>query len=84
MHQILTPSKELEVIGVIDKNIDENMITVPLTGIRRKKPVLWVQRWIWIRIQGAKQMRIHAEAHPGQTLPSQNVEFLHEKCTFCS
>jgi hypothetical protein len=40
MHQILTPSKELEVIGVIDKNIDENMITVPLTGIRRKKPVL--------------------------------------------
>jgi hypothetical protein len=33
----------------------------------------------WIRIQGAKPMRVHADLYlePGQTLVSQKVEFLH-------
>ncbi len=34
---------------------------------------------IRIQIQGAKQMRIHADA--GQTLKSQKVKFWHEKYT---
>ena len=33
---------------------------------------------IWIRIQGAKPMRIHADPDTGHTLKSQKVELLHE------
>jgi hypothetical protein len=36
-----------------------------------------------IRIQGTKPMRIHADPDPGQTLPSQKVEYLHEKYILC-
>ncbi len=32
---------------------------------------------IWIRMQGAKPMRIHADPDPGHTLKSQKVELLH-------
>jgi hypothetical protein len=38
---------------------------------------------MWIRIQGAKSMRIHADPGPCQNLPSKEVEFLHEKYTLC-
>jgi hypothetical protein len=38
---------------------------------------------IRIRIQGTKPMRIHADPDPGQTLPSQKVEYLHEKYILC-
>jgi hypothetical protein len=36
-----------------------------------------------IRIQRAIPMRIYADPDTGQTLPSQKVEFLHEKYILC-
>jgi hypothetical protein len=44
---------------------------------------LFISIRIWIRIQGAKPIRIHADPDldPAQTLKSQKVKFLHEKYT---
>jgi hypothetical protein len=62
-------------------------------GKKGLKTVLWIRIgfnedsdpdqdfYIWIRIQGAKPMRINADPNPdpSHTLKSQKVKFFHEK-----
>ena len=45
---------------------------------------IWIQLFtsMRIQIQGAKPMRIHADTYPGQTLPSQKVESVHENTLY--